>query len=103
MIFNKGLTKNITLLHGDLNNWKYDENDKQYPTVYYLVFRFYEYEYEGYFSHKRLQEGDSSALSLSGNNELFDSFNQKIEDGDFLEEIQKACAEIWEDEKDSDD
>ena len=41
MIFNKQLTENITLLYGELNNWKYDENDVQYPIMYYLVFKFY--------------------------------------------------------------
>lgn len=41
MIFNKQLTENITLLYGELNNWEYDENDVQYPIMYYLVFKFY--------------------------------------------------------------
>lgn len=31
MIFNKQITENITLVYGELNNWKYDENDIQYP------------------------------------------------------------------------
>jgi len=100
MEFNKKLTENITLLHGDLNNWKYEEDDVQHPTVYYLVFKFYGHEYEGYFSHKRLQDDDTSALSLSGHTELFDSLNEKLENGDFLEEIKKACEQIWEEEKD---
>ena len=53
MIFNKQLTENITLLYGELNSWKYDDNDVQYPIMYYLVFKFYGHEYEAYFSHKR--------------------------------------------------
>ena len=40
MIFNKQLTENITLLYGELNSWKYDDNDVQYPIMYYLVFKF---------------------------------------------------------------
>lgn len=103
MIFNKQLTENITLLYGELNNWKYDENDVQYPVMYYLVFKFYEHEYEAYFPHKRLQDGDSEPASLSGHTELFDSFNKRLEDGDFLEEIKQACAYIWDNEKDEDD
>ena len=103
MIFNKQLTENITLLYGELNSWKYDDNDVQYPIMYYLVFKFYGHEYEAYFSHKRLQNGDSEPVSLSADTELFDSFNRKLEDGDFLEEIKQACADIWADEKDMDD
>lgn len=102
MIFNKQLTGNITLLYGELNNWEYDENDVQYPIMYYLVFKFYGHEYEAYFPHKRLQDGDSEPALLTGHSELLYSFDRKLEDGDFLEEIKQACADIWADEKDKD-
>lgn len=102
MIFNKQLTENITLIYGDLNNWEYNENNVQYPIMYCLVFKFYGHEYEAYFTHKQLQDGDSYPASLYGNTDLFDSFNKRLEDGDFLEEIKQACAEIWDDEKDED-
>lgn len=101
MIFNKQLTENITLLYGELNSWKYDDNDVQYPIMYYLVFKFYGHEYEAYFSHKRLQNGDSEPVSLSGDTELFDSFNRKLEDGDFwkksnrLVQIFGLMKKIW--------
>lgn len=103
MIFYKQLSENITILFGELDNWKYDDNDVQYPIMYYLVFNFYGHEYEAYFPHKRLQDGDSKPDSLYGNTELFDSFYKKLEDGDFLEEIKQACADIWDDEKDEDE
>lgn len=94
MIFNKQLSENITLLYGELASWGYDDNGDEHPIMYRLVFKFYGYEYEAYFPHKRLQDGDSKPDSLYGNTELFDSFYKKMEDGDFLEEIKQACADI---------
>lgn len=94
MTFDKQLSENITLLYGELASWGYDDNDDEYPITYCLVFKFYEHMYEVHFSHTRLQSGDLDPVLSHGDAELFDSFNRKLEDGDFFQEIKQACADI---------
>ena len=100
MICNKKLTENITLLCGELNNWKYDKEGNQIPLMYFLTFRFYDKKYDCYFSQKGLDEKDLIPASMEGDSSLFDSFESWFEEGEAFDEIKKACSDIWELEKD---
>ena len=102
MEFNKQITDKITLIGGELNNWKYEEN-AQIPLIYKLWFKFYSEEYAAYFSHKRLQADDYEPVAIFGDSDLFSSFEDIFRDDDnelLFQEIKKACEQIWEAERD---
>lgn len=47
-------------------------------------------------SVKRILKKDNfEPISLEGDGDLFDSFNQKMEDEEFKDDIKTACEKIW--------
>ena len=97
------LADNLTVTYGELNNWAYDENDKQYPICFQLTIRFYDKEYEAYLSHERLLKKDTDPIMFQGPSVLHDSLYRMLEDGDYKDEIISICDKIWEYERDEDD
>lgn len=100
--FNKQLSKNVLLVCGDLNNWGYKEVDdsEEYDSIPYakcfeLTFKFYDCDFTAYFSQSNIEKESFEPISLEGDGDLFDSFDQKMEDEEFKDDIKAACEKIW--------
>lgn len=100
--FNKQLSKSIFLVCGELNNWGYEEVEDEeeydsipFPKCFELTFKFYDCEFTAYFSQKNIEKDSFEPISLEGDGDLFDSFNQKMEDEEFKDDIKTACEKIW--------
>ena len=100
--FNKQLSKNVLLVCGDLNNRGYKEVDdsEEYDSIPYakcfeLTFKFYDCDFTAYFSQSNIEKDCFEPISLEGSGDLFDSFNQKMEDEEIKDDIKTACETIW--------
>jgi len=96
MNLQKKLSENLTLHFVEANNWDHDEEGNEVTTMYELSFSFYGNYYSIYVAPKNLEEEYARYASVEGPGELFESFNELVEE-EYWEEVVTQCKafEVW--------
>lgn len=78
----KDLNKNLKVISVEVNNWRFDEQDNEYPVAYDVNLCFHGVEYIMYFTVDDIKKYDDYGLRNSGcegPSELFDSMESYFE------------------------
>lgn len=96
---------NLHCVHCELVNWNYDKDDKKFPILYELTFKFYGTDVTACITTKELQNGGPYVrfAIVETDGELLESFEEVFEDNKFRDKVCKVCENCWNNNLDSND
>ena len=101
----KKFKDNLYCIHCELVGWNYDENGRQFPTLYGLTFKFYGIDAIAYVTTKALQNGGPYVhfAIIDTDEKLLESFEKVFENNEFRDKVCKICENCWNSNLDSND